>query len=338
MAYYISSGLTAEYLADVPSTVDVDKIIDQLLSVRGQRPGKQVDLAESDIKALIFNVRKIFLAQDVLLELSPPLKVCGDIHGQYTDLLRIFEHGGFPPQSNYLFLGDYVDRGKQSLEVICLLLAYKLKYPENFFLLRGNHESASINRLYGFYDECKRRYNVKLWKLFTDLFNCLPLCAIIDDKIFCTHGGLSPELHSLDQIRCFVRPTDVPDQGLLCDLLWSDPDKDILGWAENDRGVSYIFGTNIAAQFLVRNDFDVLVRAHQVVTDGYEFLGKKQIITLFSAPNYCGEFDNSGAMMSVDENLTCTFTILRPMEIRRATFGSTLGGIGGKPSGAAKRF
>ena len=163
----------------------------------------------------------------------------GDIHGQYTDLLRLFEYGGFPPESNYLFLGDYVDRGKQSLETICLLLAYKIKYPENFFLLRGNHECASINRIYGFYDECKRRYNIKLWKTFTDCFNCLPVAAIIDEKIFCCHGGenqwlekqniwilnskclgLSPDLQTMEQIRRIMRPTDVPDRGLLCDLLW----------------------------------------------------------------------------------------------------------------------
>lgn len=138
----------------------------------------------------------------------------GDIHGQYYDLLRLFEYGGFPPNSNYLFLGDYVDRGKQSLETICLLLAFKVKYPENFFLLRGNHECASINRIYGFYDECKRRYSIKLWKTFTDCFNCLPICAVIDEKIFCTHGGLSPDLSSLEQIRRIVRPTDVPDTGM----------------------------------------------------------------------------------------------------------------------------
>ncbi|ELV13721.1 Serine/threonine-protein phosphatase PP1-beta catalytic subunit [Tupaia chinensis] len=139
----------------------------------------------------------------------------GDIHGQYTDLLRLFEYGGFPPEANYLFLGDYVDRGKQSLETICLLLAYKIKYPENFFLLRGNHECASINRIYGFYDECKRRFNIKLWKTFTDCFNCLPIAAIVDEKIFCCHGGLSPDLQSMEQIRRIMRPTDVPDTGTL---------------------------------------------------------------------------------------------------------------------------
>ena len=122
----------------------------------------------------------------------------GDVHGQYYDLLRIFEYGGFPPEANYLFLGDYIDRGKQSIESISLLLAYKIKYPENFFLLRGNHECAQINRIYGFYDECKRRYSIKLWKIFTDVFNCLPVSALIDEKIFCMHGGLSPELKSLE--------------------------------------------------------------------------------------------------------------------------------------------
>ena len=140
---------------------------------------------------------------------SRSCQICGDIHGQYYDLLRLFEYGGFPPEANYLFLGDYVDRGKQSLETICLLLAYKIKYPENFFILRGNHECASINRIYGFYDECKRRYNIKLWKTFTDCFNCLPIAAIIDEKIFTMHGGLSPDLNSMEQIRRVMRPTDV---------------------------------------------------------------------------------------------------------------------------------
>lgn len=155
----------------------------------------------------------------------------------------------------------------------------------------------------------KRRYNIKLWKTFTDCFNCLPIAAIIDDKIFTMHGGLSPELASMDQIKRIMRPTDVPDTGLLCDLLWSDPDKDIVGWGENDRGVSFTFGHDVVSSFLKRHDLDLICRAHQVVEDGYEFFAKRQLVTLFSAPNYCGEFDNAGAMMSVDETLMCSFQV-----------------------------
>nr|XP_053637869.1 serine/threonine-protein phosphatase PP1-beta catalytic subunit isoform X2 [Cherax quadricarinatus] len=271
-------------------------------------------MTEAEVRGLCLKSREIFLQQPILLELEAPLKICGDIHGQYTDLLRLFEYGSFPPESNYLFLGDYVDRGKQSLETICLLLAYKIKYPENFFLLRGNHECASINRIYGFFDECRRRYGTKLWKTFTDCFNCLPIAAIIDEKIFCCHGGLSPDLQSMEQIRRIMRPTDVPDTGLLCDLLWSDPDKDVQGWGENDRGVSFTFGADVVSKFLNRHDLDLICRAHQVVEDGYEFFAKRQLVTLFSAPNYCGEFDNAGGMMSVDETLLCSFQILKPSE------------------------
>ncbi|EPX72406.1 serine/threonine protein phosphatase PP1 [Schizosaccharomyces octosporus yFS286] len=294
--------------------VDLDSIIDRLLEVRVNRPGKQVQLAENEIRFLCNKAREIFISQPILLELEAPLKICGDIHGQYYDLLRLFEYGGFPPEANYLFLGDYVDRGKQSLEVICLLLAYKIKYPENFFILRGNHECASINRIYGFYDECKRRYNIKLWKTFTDCFNCLPIAAIIDEKIFTMHGGLSPDLNSMDQIQRIMRPTDVPDTGLLCDLLWSDPDNDLTGWGDNDRGVSFTFGPDVVSRFLHKHDMDLVCRAHQVVEDGYQFFSKRQLVTLFSAPNYCGEFDNAGAMMSVDESLLCSFQILKPAE------------------------
>jgi serine/threonine-protein phosphatase PP1 catalytic subunit len=296
------------------SDFDVDKVIEKLLSVKGSKPGKQVNLLESEITGLVTKAREVFISQPILLELEAPLKICGDIHGQYFDLLRLFDYGGFPPEANYLFLGDYVDRGKQSLETICLLLAFKVKFPENFFLLRGNHECSSINRLYGFYDECKRRYNFKVWKMFGDCFNCLPVCAIIDDKIICMHGGLSPDLTNLEQITRVMRPTEVPDEGLLCDLLWSDPDKDIKGWAENERGVSYVFGQEIISTFLKKHELDLICRAHQVVEDGYEFFAKRQLVTVFSAPNYCGEFDNSAALMSVDENLVCSFQILKPAD------------------------
>ncbi|KAB8297241.1 hypothetical protein EYC80_002609 [Monilinia laxa] len=332
--YDLKTPLRTNAMAE--QDVDLDSIIDRLLEVRGSRPGKQVQLLEQEIRYLCTKAREIFISQPILLELEAPIKICGDIHGQYYDLLRLFEYGGFPPEANYLFLGDYVDRGKQSLETICLLLAYKIKYPENFFILRGNHECASINRIYGFYDECKRRYNIKLWKTFTDCFNCLPIAAIIDEKIFTMHGGLSPDLNSMEQIRRVMRPTDIPDCGLLCDLLWSDPDKDITGWSENDRGVSFTFGPDVVSRFLQKHDMDLICRAHQVVEDGYEFFSKRQLVTLFSAPNYCGEFDNAGAMMSVDESLLCSFQILKPAEKKQKYV--TAGGLGSDADKLNSRF
>ena len=274
-------------------------------------PIKDVDLSEAEIKFLISKAKKIVMSQPIFLELESPITVCGDIHGQYPDLLKLFELGGFPPNTNYIFLGDYVDRGKQSIECICLLLAYKIKYDENFFILRGNHECGSINRIYGFFDECKRRYNVKLWKSFVDLFNCLPIAGSIDDKIFMVHGGLSPELKTVDQLQKIMRPTDVPEEGLLCDILWSDPDEHASGWGENDRGVSCTFNETVLKSFLEKNDLDLLCRAHQVVEDGYEFFGNRQLVTVFSPPNYCGEFYNSGAIMDVDEELMCSFKVIK---------------------------
>ena len=294
--------------------MDVDSIIEKLLSVRGNKPGKQVDLKEEEIKFLIEKSQQIIKDQKMLVDLEAPLHVCGDIHGQYYDLLRIFEHCGYPGEYNYLFLGDYVDRGKQSLETVCLLLAYKIKYPTKVTLLRGNHESAVTNRIYGFYDECKRRYNVRLWRSFTDLFNVLPVAALIDDKILCMHGGLSPELKNLQNIENISRPTDIPDSGLLCDLLWSDPDKEVMEYDENDRGVSVIFGEKIVEDFNKKNDLDLIIRAHQFVDEGDEFFANRQLITIFSAPNYCGEFDNSAGIMIIDESLTCSLKVLRPVE------------------------
>ena len=270
-----------------------------------------MDLAEADIKFLITKTKKILISQPIFLELESPITVCGDIHGQYPDLLKLFELGGFPPDKNYIFMGDYVDRGKQSIECICLLLCYKIKFDENFFILRGNHECGSINRIYGFFDECKRRYNVKLWKSFVDLFNYLPIAASIDDKIFIVHGGLSPELKTVEQIQKIMRPTDVPEEGLLCDILWSDPDENASGWGANDRGVSVTFNEKVLKNFLEKNELDLLCRAHQVVEDGYEFFGNRSLVTVFSAPNYCGEFDNSGAIMEVDEELMCSFKVMK---------------------------
>lgn len=295
--------------------IDLDDMIQRLLDAAyAGKVTKTVCLKNAEIFAICQAAREVFLSQPALLELSPPVKIVGDVHGQYTDLIRMFEMCGFPPNSNYLFLGDYVDRGKQSLETILLLLCYKLKFPENFFLLRGNHECANVTRVYGFYDECKRRCNVKVWKAFVDTFNTLPIASIVAGKIFCVHGGLSPSLSHMDDIRQIARPTDVPDYGLLNDLLWSDPADMENDWESNERGVSYCFGKKVIMEFLQRHDFDLVCRAHMVVEDGYEFFNDRILVTVFSAPNYCGEFDNWGAVMSVSAELLCSFELLKPLD------------------------
>ncbi|CAK7904821.1 serine/threonine-protein phosphatase PP-Z1 [[Candida] anglica] len=298
-----------------PPSIDIEDLIQRLLDAgySGKRT-KNVCLKNTEIQVVCAKAREIFLSQPSLLELSPPVKVVGDVHGQYGDLIRIFTKCGFPPQSNYLFLGDYVDRGKQSLETILLLLCYKIKYPENFFLLRGNHECANVTRVYGFYDECKRRCNIKTWKLFIDTFNTLPIAAIVAGKIFCVHGGLSPVLNSMDEIRNIARPTDVPDFGLLNDILWSDPADTMNEWEDNERGVSYVFSKVAINKFLSKFEFDLVCRAHMVVEDGYEFFNDRTLVTVFSAPNYCGEFDNWGAVMSVSDELLCSFELLDPLD------------------------
>jgi len=301
--------------ANTDGVLNVDAILEALLDLRTSKPleGRAVAIPERQLELLCHQTKAVFAEQPMMLELDAPMRVAGDVHGQYYDLLRLFEYGGPPEEMNYLFLGDYVDRGKNSIETVALLLAFKAKYPENFFILRGNHECASINRLYGFFDECKRRYNIKLWKTFGDAFNFMPVCALIDDRILCMHGGLSPELTSLEQIRNLPRPVDVPDSGLLCDLLWSDPSPEVSTWGDNDRGVSFTFGAEIVRLFLKKHNLDLIARAHQVVEDGYEFFAGRQLVTVFSAPNYCREFDNAAALMSIDENLLCSFKVLKPI-------------------------
>ncbi|KAH9384323.1 hypothetical protein HPB48_026316 [Haemaphysalis longicornis] len=185
---------------------------------------------------------------------------------------------------------------------------------------------------------CVCRQEALQHKAVEDVHGLLQLPARgghVDEKIFCMHGGLSPDLQSMEQVRRIMRPTDVPDQGLLCDLLWSDPDKDIMGWGENDRGVSFTFGADVVAKFLHKHDLDLICRAHQVVEDGYEFFAKRQLVTLFSAPNYCGEFDNAGAMMSVDETLMCSFQILKPADKKKFPYGGIA--AGGKAPAAPRQ-
>lgn len=299
--------LSASKVDDPETVVTLQKLI----AAADQPPRTLVELTAEEIGAACDKVIKVFKAESSLVDIEAPAVIIGDIHGQFADLLRIFEIAKPPPQNKFLFLGDYVDRAEQGIEVCMMLFCYKILFPQNVFMLRGNHECSSISRIYGFYDECRRRYGVRVWQKFCAVFNVLPFAAIISERIFCVHGGISPHLENLDQIRNLRRPTPIPDDGLICDLVWADPEPEITGWAESDRGVSYIFGADVISAFLEKYDFDLLVRAHQVVEDGYEFCAGRQCVTIFSAPQYCGEFDNAAGMLLVNEELVCSFKVLR---------------------------
>jgi protein phosphatase len=292
------------------TTAKLHLLVDKFVAAKGNRQQKQILLKEDEIKLVLHEVREVFMSQPMLLEIAPPVRICGDIHGQLYDLLRIFERCNFPPASNYLFLGDYVDRGRHSVETIIFMFCYKVLYRDTFYLLRGNHECASINKMYGFFDDVKRRYNMRLFKSFTDVFNCMPVACSISDKIFCMHGGLSPDLTTIRKINELERPLDVPDRGILCDLLWADPEEEVQGYQPSDRGVSYLFGEDVVSEFLDNVDMDLIVRAHQVMERGYGFFASRQLVTLFSAPCYCGEFDNDAGIMNIDERLQCSFVII----------------------------
>ncbi|PIC52161.1 hypothetical protein B9Z55_002380 [Caenorhabditis nigoni] len=270
----------------------------------------------AEITTLLDCIKLVFMSQPSCVEIDGPINICGDTHGQFSDVLRMFDKAGYPHRANYLFLGDYVDRGRHSLENILLLFCYKLIFPNHFFLLRGNHECPSINKVYGFYEECSKRYEKggsKMWEDFQDTFSTMPMTAVIGQRILCMHGGISPRLSSLDKLRAFRRPNYQPSHDQIeIDILWSDPSNTGKGWNPNQRGVSYTFGTDALRKVLNSLNIDLVVRAHQVVQDGYEFFGQRRLVTVFSAPFYCGQFDNAAAVMTVNEDLVCSFQILRP--------------------------
>lgn len=218
----------------------VDTWIDQI------KKGKY--LTEREVKNLCNKAKELFIEESNVIDLSSPIVVCGDIHGQFYDLLELFNTGGDIPSEKYLFLGDYIDRGYHSVETIELLLCYKVLYPDRITLLRGNHETRQISFSYGFYEETLRKYgNTNVWKYFTDLFDYLPLAALIDSKILCLHGGLSPYISSIQQINLLNRRVENPYEGIFADLMWSDPE-DIETWLVSGRGAGWIFGWKVVLE------------------------------------------------------------------------------------------
>lgn len=257
-----------------------DRYIDQLMQCK--------PLSEAEVKILCDKLQEILTEEDNIPTAKTPLTVCGDIHGQLYDLVELFQIGGKIPHTNYLFLGDYVDRGFHSVETVSLIFSLKVRYRDRIVILRGNHENKEINKVYGFYDECMKKYgSEKVWKYLSDLFYYLPLSALIDGQYFCLHGGLSKSIENLDEVRKLGKAQDIPHEGPLCDLLWSDPLDNGNGWSVSPRGAGWLWGQDITEKFLHANKLKMIIRAHQLVMDGYNLNHNKKVVTVFSAPNYC---------------------------------------------------
>lgn len=265
-----------------------------------------------DAQLLCREMKRILEAEPTLLTVPTPVTVCGDVHGQMKDLIQVFEIGGRPPEQTYLFLGDYVDRGDMSVEVILLLFAMKVKYPHNVYLLRGNHESVEMTEVFGFMDECKKKLNRRAWKEFMGVFEYLPLAAVVGGKYFCVHGGLSPSLVKPEDVAAIRKPVGIPESGLISDLLWSDPSAHVNEWGPNERGNTLTWGKAVAERFLKRNGMTCIIRGHQMVQNGYQFpFGNcKNMVTVFTASRYAGEYANNAACALINEELVMTFTVL----------------------------
>eukprot|EP00697_Spironema_sp_BW2_P009751 gnl/Spiro4/24747_TR12298_c0_g1_i1.p1 gnl/Spiro4/24747_TR12298_c0_g1~~gnl/Spiro4/24747_TR12298_c0_g1_i1.p1 ORF type:complete len:545 (+),score=143.09 gnl/Spiro4/24747_TR12298_c0_g1_i1:81-1637(+) len=274
----------------------------------------------NDAIQIVQRAAEILRGEKNLLRINDQVTVVGDIHGQFYDLVKVFELGGsvVNEQTQFLFLGDYVDRGVFSTEVCLFLFALKITYPNNYFLIRGNHECRHLTAYFNFKEECLKKYNLELYEEFMDCFDTLPLAALLNNKFLCMHGGLSPEISTLNDIENIVRFMEPPLSGPMCDLLWSDPHTEVEVYEDPDqpdfqhnnvRGCSYFYSFNAVQRFLDRNNLLSIIRAHEAQFEGYQMLKKidstefPSVITVFSAPNYCGTYGNKGAVLRFQNNL-----------------------------------
>ncbi|KAK2197870.1 bifunctional Serine-threonine-specific protein phosphatase-bis(5-nucleosyl)-tetraphosphatase/Metallo-dependent phosphatase-like/Tetratricopeptide-like helical domain superfamily/Calcineurin-like phosphoesterase domain [Babesia duncani] len=238
---------------------------------------------------------------DLKLAHAQELTICGDIHGQFYDLLNIFEMNQLPSDSNpYLFNGDFVDRGSFSVECCVVLFLCKALYPNHFHIVRGNHETESLNRCYGFKGEVLSKYDETAYNLFCEVFCHLPLGYVINDRVLVLHGGLfGSDNVTLEQLRNIERIREPPESGLMTDMLWSDP-KPFNGKTPSKRGVAYEFGPDVTHQFLQANGLELLIRSHEMKPEGYDIEHDGKVVTIFSAPNYCDQMGNKGAFIRLN--------------------------------------
>jgi len=272
-------------------------------------------LHKHDVMKLIGRAAELWRSEPNLLQVAAPVTVCGDVHGQYYDLLKLFEVGGDPAKTRYLFMGDYVDRGYFSCEVILYLMAMKTLYPDTLFMLRGNHECRHLTDYFTFKEECMHKYDEEVYDTFMDAFDCLPLAAIMNKQFFCVHGGLSPDIQTLKDLEEIDRFREPPNHGPMCDLLWADPlekfDTDMHSppFPPNTaRGCSYNFTYAAACHFLETNHLLSIIRAHEAQDEGYRMYRKSKttgfptVITIFSAPNYLDSYSNKAAVLKYEKN------------------------------------
>ncbi|KAI4149537.1 MAG: hypothetical protein LQ340_004588, partial [Diploschistes diacapsis] len=389
-------------------------------------------IPEVEVRELCFKARELLIEEGNVVQVDAPVTICGDIHGQFHDLMELFRVGGDVPETNYLFMGDFVDRGFYSIESFLLLLCLKVRYPDRITLIRGNHESRQITTVYGFYDECQRKYgSANVWRYCCEVFDYLPLGALVlgtsthlepassgyteadtqttapqdDDDVeveilnanneittrffrsrrhvmdpsdrmnssssppvsptqttpskvgpagtgatadstgsrtsgggavFCVHGGLSPLVESIDKIRLLDRKTEVPHEGAMCDLLWSDPD-DIDGWGMSPRGAGFLFGADIVKRFNHYNDLSLVARAHQLVMEGFKEMFDSSIVTVWSAPNYCYRCGNVAAILELGEDTTNGGVVLGTNEDVGSSRGGGAGGFAALPMPTQRR-
>ena len=272
---------------------------------KDQRNGLRFNIEE--INKLLLTAEDVFKLDPILLKLPADIVVVGDLHGNIDDLLRIFTRCGYPPETKYVFLGDYVDRGQNSLEVFLLLVALKVRHPNSLYMLRGNHESESMTSVYGFRAEVRRRLNKQIFGNFVRVFKYLPIAAVIDDRVFCVHGGISKDLKKVDQLSRMKKPDQIPQEGLIADLLWSDPTSEVDYFQFSDRNVGYLFGANPLCKFLDQNGLELLVRSHESCEKGFNWpfenakKGQRSCLTIFSTSDYCDE-NNDGAVLKVPKD------------------------------------